>query len=131
MIFLSDPMAWYCRGMIAQDIINHDKFLNFVGDDEDRATHMAELFIEQAECYLSELRQSMALETPQEWHDVAHKFKGMAGFAGADCLFNACSAAQNGWQEPLPIKKNLLNDVALETQKTNAFFTQIYGGFGK
>ena len=109
-------------------VIDQEKFLSFACGGDGEAERMAELFVQQAECYLNELRQSMVSTNPQEWHDVAHKFKGMAGFAGADFLYTACCDAQAGWEEPTGAKEKLFNAVEQETVKATLMFKHLYSG---
>jgi HPt (histidine-containing phosphotransfer) domain-containing protein len=76
-------------------VVDIDKFHEFASGDVETRKEMAELFVDQAQLYLQELLSAHECDEVEEWRDVAHKFKGMAGFAGAVRLRESCWRAQN------------------------------------
>ena len=104
-------------------VINFDVFEDFLGDGD--SSQMIDLFVEQAEEYLEELRASYMHGSAQEWHDVAHKFKGMASFAGTELLWQACANAQKNYEVDHESKGMLLYEIENEVNKAIAFFKEV------
>lgn len=108
-------------------IINQEIFHEFVGEDAENAAHMANLFVAQAQSYVAELNSSLEYKSVQEWHDVSHKLKGMAGFAGAECLRDVCVFAQDNWKAPDDEKTKIFQNIKSEAAKAIEFFQNKYG----
>lgn len=108
-------------------VVNQEIFHSFIGDDEVEAERMANLFIVQAQSYAEELKKSFNHDSEQEWHDVAHKIKGMAGFSGTERLREVSYTAQKGWKKKREQKEKMLSDIESEMQKAIDFFQSQYG----
>ena len=78
---------------------NSIKFHEFSGYEPKDITFMGELFIDQCHSYIEELTIFFETDAAEDWHDVAHGFKGMAAFAGADALYELCLKAQNHYMD--------------------------------
>lgn len=105
--------------------VNLETFYSFIGDDEVEGQRMAHLFIQQSQEYLKELKLCLSHQSGEEWHDVAHKFKGMAGFAGAEALQKKCLTAQKGWKKPCEDKKLMFLSVEKEAKQAIEFFENL------
>lgn len=97
--------------------INVETFYSFVGDDPEAARDMADLFIRQAKDYLIELGALTEEGDERRWHDVAHKFKGMASFAGADALRRSCAKAQENHAASPSTKREIYTMVETDVDR--------------
>ena len=93
-------------------------FMEYVGPVKQDQNTMASLFIEQTACCISDLREAYHNDNPIQWHDSAHKLKGMAAFAGAKKLRMVCEEAQNAYQKPKTDKEYLLEKIQNSSQET-------------
>jgi HPt (histidine-containing phosphotransfer) domain-containing protein len=102
--------------------VNLDTFYSFVGDGDRERERIVSLFIEQAHHYHAELSACLEYGTDVEWHDVAHKFKGMTGFVGAEQLYKCCLQAQEGWAQTQEEKRKMLAAIENSMADTIKFF---------
>ncbi len=105
--------------------IDFEQFYQFSGENNGQGVAMATLFIEQAQNYHEEFQIAYRNNDNHEWHDVAHKTKGMAGFSGAVKLQNICKIAQNKSQSSKQEKRNILDLITVEIKSAINEF-QIY-----
>lgn len=102
--------------------INLKLFHDYIGHSHNDIEFMIDLFIEQSTIYYSELEIALHEEDQQEWHDIAHKFKGMASFTGANDLYKTCQTAQEKYNSNLETKKQLLKSIEGDIDKVIRFF---------
>ena len=107
-------------------IINEEKFCDYSGDAPESHKAMAQLFIDQAHIYVQELGFAMNEDSQDLWHDIAHKYKGMASFAGADALYYACRHAQEISTTSKTNKQKALNSIEKETNRAIQQLSQIF-----
>jgi HPt (histidine-containing phosphotransfer) domain-containing protein len=98
-------------------IINQEKFYDYSGDTHESHKAMAQLFIDQSHIYVQELSFAMDENSHDLWHDVAHKYKGMTSFVGADALYHACHHAQEIFESSKKDKQKALNSIQEETNR--------------
>ena len=103
-------------------ILDINRFHHYTDETPENQKAMANLFIDQAHAYLDELIIAFEHDSINEWHDVSHKFKGMALFAGAMLLAESCTEAQNQYQSPAEQKKALLEAIIHNTKNTIQIF---------
>jgi|GEM_PF-2797228 len=97
--------------------INKKKFFEYSGDSASDRDAMIKLFIDQAVIYTAELESSLHSASNDLWHDIAHKYKGMASFAGAEALYAVCSMAQESASSSKKDKQAIFNLIEQETDK--------------
>lgn len=101
--------------MIAQKdgkiILCQDTFHDYAGTNSDDQMAMAAVFIDTIPTYFAELQQAYVTHNQSDWHDTAHKMKGMAAFAGAELLRSLCLHAQNNSDMAESEKQTLLMDI--------------------
>lgn len=103
--------------MINKPTLNSFTFHEYSGQNPEENMFMAQLFIEQCHAYLHELAIFFETDCHQDWHEVAHAFKGMAACAGTDALYDLCTNAQTHYQSDKYTKKVILR--ALENEVSN------------
>lgn len=91
-------------------------FEGFAGSDAESAREMAQLFIERSHEYFVELQHAFQSNDSQEWKEVAHKMKGMAGFSGTMRLQLLCKTAQDNYEFNPPEKQSLLTAIESELE---------------
>jgi HPt (histidine-containing phosphotransfer) domain-containing protein len=97
---------------------NPEIFKSFCGDDPEQEKTMINMFIEQSQAYLAQMHEAYDLNCLDDWHDTAHKFKGMASFAGAEKLYDLCQAAQFSNDASDFVYKSMIE--AIENETNNA-----------
>ncbi len=107
-------------------IINEERFCDYSGNTPESHRAMAQLFIEQAHVYVQDLCFAMDENSQDLWHDVAHKYKGMAAFAGADALYKACQHAQDISATSKINKQKVLNSIEKETNRAIQELSDIF-----
>lgn len=108
-------------------VVDIDKFHEFVSNDKDQCKEMASLFILQAEEYLQELVSAHEHDALDEWRDVTHKFKGMAGFVGAVGLYESCLQAQNDYKADRGVRAEMLNAITQDVAGSVQYFNDHMG----
>lgn len=108
--------------MLEKSTLNSFTFHEYSGQDPEENAFMAQLFIEQCHAYMHELAMFFETDAQQDWHDVAHAFKGMAAFAGTNALYDLCTLAEMHYQSERCTKKTILADIEIELSNTTATF---------
>lgn len=108
-----------CMGKMVLDI---EKFHDFASSNTEDRDKMAQLFIDQAGVYLQELVSTHEYDAIDEWREIAHKFKGMAGFAGAVQLYESCSIAQNKFDVKRSDREEILNMISKDVDESVSCF---------
>jgi HPt (histidine-containing phosphotransfer) domain-containing protein len=103
-------------------IVDIEKFHDFATSDAGDRDKMAQLFIDQAGVYLQELVSVHEYDAVEEWREVAHKFKGMAGFAGAVQLYESCYRAQNEYDAERSERAEILNIISRDVDESVTYF---------
>lgn len=107
--------------------IDTKKFHDYVGNERDEIEFMIDLFIQQSGIYCTELEMAYTHDDCNEWHDITHKFKGMAGFTGATTLHQTCLHAQENHELPKDQKILLLHKIQKDVQDAIAFLENYRG----
>lgn len=102
------------------EIFDRDMFESFIGDDKEAAREMGELFLTRAREYYEELAAACTKNDSEEWKEVAHKMKGMAGFSGTVRLQLLCKTAQDNYEISQECKKSLLTAIEFELGEAQA-----------
>jgi chemotaxis protein histidine kinase CheA len=102
-------------------IINKGQFEDFTGAD----ANMVALFRSQCVEYYQELTSAHASGDIHNWHDTAHKFKGMASFSGAERLYETCHNAQTNYNTHDTHRGAILADIKYEMDLAMAEFTMM------
>jgi len=108
-------------------IIDTNIFHDYVGNDESQIEFMIDLFTEQSSTYFSELEIAYIHDDQTEWHDVAHKLKGMALFTGAHQLYKTCKTAQDNHECAKQEKLILLHTIEKDIEQAVSFFKNYQG----
>ena len=103
-------------------IIDTCIFHDYVGNDKAEVEFMIDLFVQQSSTYYAELKIACTHDDQAEWHDVAHKLKGMASFTGANQLYETCKTAQNKHEQPKHEKLYLLKTIENDIEQAVSFF---------
>lgn len=72
--------------MSANSPIDFDRIHDATGGDEEFLAELVEIFLEDAELRLEEIRNAIASEDPTELRSTAHKLKGSSANMGATQL---------------------------------------------
>lgn len=110
--------------MSESNSLNTLTFHEYSGEDPENIAFMMQLFIEQCDAYTQELIVFFEAKSNQDWHDVAHAFKGMAAFAGADNLYELCLRAEKNYSACPKLQEEILNDILKEVKKTTDTYNQ-------
>ncbi len=103
-------------------IVDIEKFHDFASSNAEDRDKMARLFIDQAGVYLQELVSTHEYDAIDEWREVAHKFKGMAGFAGAIQLYESCSRAQKECGAKRSEREEILDIISRDVDESVSCF---------
>lgn len=103
-------------------IIDTNIFHDYVGNDKSQIKFMIDLFTEQSATYFSELEIAYIHDDQTEWHDVAHKLKGMALFTGAHQLYETCKTAQDSYECSKNSKSSILKTIEKDIEQAVSFF---------
>ena len=114
--------------MAQTQIIDTSTFHDYVGNNKAEVEFMINLFTEQSSTYYTELEIAYTHDDTIEWHDVAHKLKGMALFTGAHQLHQTCTTAQDSYQSSKQDKFLLLKKIETDIEKTISFFKHYQEG---
>ena len=90
---------------------------------------MAQLFIDQAGVYLQELISTHEYDAIEEWREVAHRFKGMAGFAGAVQLYESCARAQKDPSTERDEREKMLSIISRDVDESVSCFKMYMNDF--
>ena len=124
----STSIAFVTLSFMGQaQIIDTDHFHDYVGNDTAEIEFMIDLFIQQSSTYYMEIELAYKHDDVTEWHDVAHKFKGMAGFTGATHLYATCKQAQEDHKCTKEQKLSLLKTIEQDIENAISFLKDYQG----
>jgi HPt (histidine-containing phosphotransfer) domain-containing protein len=105
-----------------KSVLDIESFKSFTGDEIDHQITMIDLFSVQTSVYLNELKNSLHTNNNEDWHDTAHKLKGMSSFCGAISLHELCTYAQDNHLAPYLDKIDSLTQIEDEINAVNLAF---------
>lgn len=108
-------------------IIDTCIFHDYVGNDQAEVELMIDLFTQQSSTYYAELKIAYAHDDKNEWHDVAHRLKGMASFTGAEQLYESCKTAQDNYECSKNDKSLILKTIEHNIEQATIFLKTIKG----
>ncbi len=96
--------------------VDLDHLLMFTEGNMDEERELLDLFFDQAELSVLELRASLEDEAQERWKKAAHRMKGAAANLGANALSGLCASAEKQYESDLDDKDEMLGliEVALE-----------------
>ncbi len=96
-------------------------FETFTDGDHALEKELLDLFFEQAELSLVELKESLADNNNDSWGKAAHRLKGAAANLGAAPLAEACKNAEDGYEETPPNKEAMLATIQKTLEELQNF----------
>ena len=93
----------------------------FTDGDKQEEEKLLNLFFEQTDLSLSDLRQALQEENTENWGKAAHRLKGAAANLGAETLAATCKQAEEAKGDTKDVKENLLRKIIAQEELLRKF----------
>ena len=102
-------------------LIDMDHLHMFTEGDPEEERQLFELFFEQVDLSIAELKKSCANDDNEEWRKAAHKLKGSAANLGANSLSKVCADAEAKCEEEQIVREAMLAEINMKASELRNF----------
>ncbi len=105
----------------AEPPVDMDHLNLFTDGDKDEEKELLDLFFEQADLSLTQLRSTLKSDDHEAWKKAAHRLKGAAANLGANPLSIACAQAEEQYDQSA-LKSKMLDNIQKNLKAIYMFF---------